>query len=486
MLKSVQIKIVLIFMILGIFMLTVQGFIFTAELQDVSQQMIGNEQVISTIQTHIKQVQLITIILIVTFTIISILVGAFVAKTILEPIAKLTKSAENAAKGGQYAIKYLADGKNKTEVDELANAFSMMHSELNENLKEVSRQKKQIETILLHMNDGILAFNLNGEIIHKNNAADKLFGLTGTEKNFNEIFDKLDVDINLEKIIYLENWTSTQERISVGEKTLNLFFAAFRDEADRPGGAIVVIQDITEHVKLDTMRTEFVADVSHELKTPITSILGYSDTLLEDDCDKETTKKFLKRISTQANRMAVLVSDLLTLSRYDADMIKSRQEEFDLGELVKSIYDNLSFEIEQKHQKAECFVTADVPHVIADKAGIERVITNILTNAIKYTPENGEIKIYVGFVYNDAYIKVIDNGIGIPEEDLERVFDRFYRVDKARTREMGGTGLGLSIAKEIIEKNNSKINIKSELGKGTEVVIRIPTKKNDDLNQKND
>ena len=117
---------------------------------------------------------------------------------------------------------------------------------------------------------------------------------------------------------------------------------------------------------------------------------------------------------------------------------------------------------------------------MADRAGIERVITNILTNAIKYTPENGEIKIYVGFVYNDAYIKVIDTGIGIPEEDLEKVFERFYRVDKARTREMGGTGLGLSIAKEILEKNNSKININSELGKGTEVVIRIPTKKNEE------
>ena len=225
------------------------------------------------------------------------------------------------------------------------------------------------------------------------------------------------------------------------------------------------------------MRTEFVADVSHELKTPITSILGYSDTLLEDDCDEETSKKFLKRISTQANRMSELVSDLLTLSRYDADMITNRQEEFDLAEVVKTTYDSLIFEIEKKHQKAECFVTADVPHVVADKAGIERVITNILTNAIKYTHENGEIKIYVGFVYNDAYIKVIDNGIGIPEEDLGKVFERFYRVDKARSREMGGTGLGLSIAKEILDKNNSKINITSELGKGTEVVIRIPTKR---------
>ena len=422
-------------------MLAVQGMIFTYELQNIPAEISENQEAIQLIQTQINQAHIITIILIITFAIISVLVGVFVAKAILAPISKLTKSAELIAKGAQSQIKYLEDGKNKTEVDELAKAFSMMHSELNENLKEVSRQKKQIETILLHLNDGILAFNINGEIIHKNSAADKLFGLSGNEKTFNEIFDRLDVDINLEKIIYLENWTTTQERVVIGEKTLNLFFAAFRDEADRPGGAIVVIQDITEHVKLDTMRTEFVADVSHELKTPITSILGYSDTLLEDDCDDETTRKFLQRISTQANRMAVLVSDLLTLSRYDADMIKSSKEEFDLGELVKTIYDSLLFEIEKKEQKAECFVTADVPSVIADRTGIERVITNILTNAIKYTPEKGEIKIYVGFVYNDAYIKVIDNGIGIPDDDLEKVFERFYRVDKARTREMGGTGL---------------------------------------------
>ena len=480
MLKSVQIKIVLIFMIIGILMLGLQGVLFSEQLHEISTEVINNAELEEMLVMQVKQTQFLTITLIIVFTIISILVGIFVAKVIISPITKLTKSAEQVAKGGQYQIKYLNDGKNKTEVDELTKAFGMMHDELNENLKEVSRQKKQIETILLHMSDGILAFNINGDIIHKNRAADKLFRLNGNEKNFDEIFSKIDADINLEKIIYLENWTSTQAKVIVGEKTLNLFFAGFRDEAERPGGAIVVIQDITEHVKLDAMRTEFVADVSHELKTPITSILGYADTLLEDDPDEQTSKKFLKRISTQANRMAELVEDLLTLSRYDAGMIKNRIEEFDLGELVKTTYDSLTFEIEKKNQKAECFVTADVPHVVADKAGIERVITNILTNAIKYTPENGEIKIYVGFVYNDAYIKVIDNGIGIPEEDLEKVFERFYRVDKARTREMGGTGLGLSIAKEILEKNNSKININSELGKGTEVVIRIPTKKNEE------
>ncbi len=482
MLKSVQIKIVLIFMILGILIIGLQGTLFLTELQRISSEIVndGNiQELLTTLTTQVKQ---LTAFLVIVFGIVSVIVGVFVAKAIISPMSKLTKSAESVAKSG----KFLEEGKNKTEVDNLTKAFEVMHIELNENLKEVSRQKKQMETILLHMNDGILAFNKEGEIIQKNKAADKLMGLTGNEKTFSEIFDKIDSNMNLEKIIYLEDWTSTQEKINIGEKSLNLFFAAFKDEENRPEGALVVIQDITEHIKLDTMRTEFVADVSHELKTPITSIMGYSDTLLEDDCDKETSQKFLRNISSQAKRMGELVSDLLTLSRYDSDMIVNRDQEFNLGELVKSTYESLSFEIDKKNQKAECFVTADVPNVVADKAGIERVITNILTNAIKYTPENGEIKIYVGFVYNDAYIKVIDTGIGIPEEDIEKVFERFYRVDKARTREMGGTGLGLSIAKEILEKNNSKINIKSELGKGTEVVIRIPTKKDkkEDIEEK--
>ena len=144
--------------------------------------------------------------------------------------------------------------------------------------------------------------------------------------------------------------------------------------------------------------------------------------------------------------------------------------------MVKDCQAKLAIEIKKKNHHVENFVTADVPNVIADKDDIERVVLNILTNSIKYTPDNGKIKIYVGFVYNDAYIKVIDNGLGIPEEDLNRIFDRFYRVDKARTREMGGPGLGLSIAKEILDQNKGSIDIKSEKGKGTEVVIRIPTK----------
>ena len=343
-------------------------------------------------------------------------------------------------------------------------------------LSEISNQKKQIETILLHLADGIVAFNMNGEIILINPVAKNLLSIGPEDSTFEDIFEKFGIDINMEKIIYLESWTSTEQRIQVEDKYIKVFFAPFKNENDRPNGVIAVVQDITEHVKLDNMRKEFIADVSHELKTPITSIMGYADTLLEGDYDKETQSRFLNVIATEARRMAKLVTDLLTLSRYDNNKNKTQKEEFDLGDLVKKCQDKVGIEIKKKNHKVNCFVTADVPPVYADRYDIERVVLNILTNSIKYTPEGGEIKIYVGFVYNDAYIKVFDNGIGIPEEDLSRIFERFYRVDKARTREMGGTGLGLSIAKEILDKNGGSIDIKSVVGQGTEVVVRIPTK----------
>ena len=258
---------------------------------------------------------------------------------------------------------------------------------------------------------------------------------------------------------------------------MNLFFIPFKNDADLPSGVMVVIQDITEHVKLDNIRKEFVADVSHELKTPITSIKGYSETLLDGECDKDVQKHFLQVIDDNADRMERLVQDLLTLSKYDSNKIVNKPIEFDLGELAKACKEKFDIEVKKKNQTVNCFVTADVPTVFADRDGIERVILNILSNSIKYTPEGGKIDVYVGYVHNDAYVKIKDTGIGIPKEDLDRIFERFYRVDKARSRQLGGTGLGLSIAKEIVEKNNGSINIKSKVNEGTEVVIKIPVKK---------
>ena len=445
MFKSTQFKIILVFFLANIIIVGGLAVFFMNSLDYLNSQIVNGqvqnlEQVSQTLIEIIAQTKNSVIIAGILFALIGIATAAILSKFVIYPINKLIKSAERISEEDKN-LKKSFKSKRGNEAHDLENVINEMTTELKEKLSEVSTQKNQIETILLHMTDGIIAFNMEGEIILINPAAKKFLSIAPEDNTFEDIFKKFNLDINMEKIIYLENWTSTEQRIQVDEKYVNVFFAPFKNESDRPDGVIAVIQDITEHVKLDNMQKEFVADVSHELKTPITSIMGYADTLLEGEYDKETQEKFLNVIATEARRMAKLVTDLLTLSRYDSNKKKVQKEAFDLGELVKKCQDKLAIEIKKKNHTVNCFVTADVPPVYADKGEIERVVLNILTNSIKYTKDGGEIKIYVGFVYNDAYIKIFDNGIGIPEEDLNRIFERFYRVDKARTREMGGTGL---------------------------------------------
>ena len=488
MIKSIQLKIIIVFFLIGIITITGLGAVYIHSINalemNIGTNEIGNITELEDYIHQMRQTNITSLVIAgVVFVVGGILIAIVLSRFVIYPINKLIKSAEKITEEEKKKDKTLGDKEENKKVKSKKNenvniedVLGVMTTELKEKLSEVSTQKNQIETILLHMTDGIIAFNMEGEIILINPAAKKFLSIRPEDITFDDIFAKFKLGINMEKIIYLENWTSTEQRIQVEDKYMNVFFAPFKNESDRPNGVIALIQDITEHVKLDNMQKEFVAYVSHELKTPITSIMGYADTLLEGEYDKETQDKFLNVIASEARRMARLVTDLLTLSRYDNNKNKVRKVSFDLGELVKKCQDKLAIEIKKKNHTVNSFVTADVPPVYADKDDIERVILNILTNSIKYTPEGGEIKIYVGFVYNDAYIKIFDNGIGIPEEDLSRIFERFYRVDKARTREMGGTGLGLSIAKEILDKNGGSIDIKSTVGQGTEVVIRIPTK----------
>ena len=445
--KHIKTKIILLCVIVGLMLIGGLSFLYLtsiSEIQDIINQGNNIQEIIQKIDSVYLDAKISVLAIIVLFIIICVFISLFLYRFMIYPKNKFIKGDERA--------------------------------ELKDKLNEVSSRKNQIETILLHMTDGIIAFNMKGEVILINPAAKKFLSISPEDNEFYDIFGKFNLDINMEKVIYLENWTSTEQRIQVDDRYVKVLFAPFKNQDERPDGVIAVIQDITEHVKLDNMQKELVADVSHELKTPITSIMGYADTLLEGGYDEETQAKFLNVIASESRRMARLVTDLLTLSRYDSNKKKTQKESFDLGELVKRCQEKLGIEIKKKGHVVNSFVTADVPLVYADKYDIERVVLNILSNSIKYTPDNGEIKIYVGFVYNDAYIKIFDNGIGIPEDDLSRIFERFYRVDKARTREMGGTGLGLSIAKEILDKNGGSIDIKSKVGEGTEVVIRIPTK----------
>ena len=458
--KNFQMKIILLLYIATIAIICFFTIYFS--------RILINADVSSKYITNIKIVSIASLILFSAFTIIIAIVEV---KKYIEPMSKMLKGARKAI--------FSADINNLDTVssgDELTESFNEIVAELKQNLKDVNSEKKQKETILKHMTDGVITFNMDGKVTYINPAAKQMLGVKEEDSTFKSIFGKFS-DINMEKIIYLDSWTSSEKKVETEQGTMSLFFIPYRDDLSLPAGVMVVIQDITEHVKLDNMRKEFVADVSHELKTPITSIKGYSETLLDGDCDKETEKHFLHVIDDNADRMEKLVQDLLTLSKYDNNRATNKPVEFDLGELAKLCKEKFDIEIKRKNQEVNCFVTANVPNVYADKDGMERVILNILSNSIKYTPDGGKIDIYVGYVHNDAYVKIKDTGIGIPKNDLDRIFERFYRVDKARSRQLGGTGLGLSIAKEIIEKNNGSINIKSKVNEGTEVVIQIPVKK---------
>ena len=445
--KNYQLKLILAFFIFGLIIITVMGLVCASVFQLNQPKMIA-----------------IIVIALVILAIVCIAMAFFTVKKVIEPMSRMLK--------GAVSYRYFDYNASENGNDEIENLVA----DLRKSLMEANSQKRQTDTILKHMTDGVIAFDMKGNVTYINPAAKQMLELRDTDDNFAKVFSKYE-DVNMEKIIYLENWTSSEMKIENNQGSMNLFFVPFKDEINRPTGVMVVIQDITEHVKLDDMRKEFVADVSHELKTPLTSIKGFSETLLEGDCDKETEKHFLTIINDNADRMEKLVQDLLTLSRYDSKKNKNSIVEFDLGELAKKCTEKFEIEVRKRNQSLECFVTADVPPVQADKDGIERVIINISSTSVKYTPNGGKINVYVGYVHNDAYVKIKDTGIGIPKDDLDKVFERFYRVDKARSRKLGGTGLGLSIAKEIIEQNNGNINVSSKVGQGTEVVIRIPVKK---------
>ena len=283
-LKNIQIKIILVLVIVGIVVMSGIGIFLGITMQELKQNVIETEAV----EIQMQQAKVLFISGISIYAVISIMIGMFVNKHIVNPTTKLIKSAEKMASGDITKI-----SKSKNEITDLTDAFNYISVEMKQNLNEATRQKKQMETILLHMTDGIIAFGIDGDIIHINPAAKAFLGLEKDDNNFERIFKKINIDINMEKVIYLENWTSSEQKVKVGDRYINMFFAPYKDENDRPAGMIVVIQDITEHVKLDNMRKEFVADVSHELKTPITSIMGYADTLLEGEYEKEIQDKFL-------------------------------------------------------------------------------------------------------------------------------------------------------------------------------------------------
>lgn len=402
----------------------------------------------------------------------SLIIGYILSKTITVPIVNMMHKAQKIAKGD---FDHVLEVKSNDEIGKLTSTFNYMARALKRTLAEISSEKRKIETILNYMTDGVIAFNIKGEVIHANPASKSMLGVDEITQGFNELSKEYNLGIGIEEIIYLEESGSREKNIRINDRFIRVYFALITDESKKVEGIITVLQDITEQQKLEAMRKEFVANVSHELRTPLTSIKSYAETLLDGALeDRETTERFLSVIDSEADRMTRLVKDLLQLSRLDNQQMNWNIARISIIDLVKNSVDKMQMEAKNKGHMLECFILGDLPEITADMDRIEQVVINLLSNSIKYTPNGGSITVYAGKLYSDVYIKVVDTGIGIPKEDLPRIFERFYRVDKARSREMGGTGLGLAIAKEIVEAHGGSVSISSEYGKGTEVTVSLP------------
>ena len=406
----------------------------------------------------------------------SCIIGYLLSKTITVPIINLTKRTDKLAAG---EFDNFEKSSSDDEIGRLSNAFGYMAEQLSNTINEVNEEKTKVETILQNMTDGILAFDLNQKLIHMNPEAEHMINQEDRENiTFDEFFKRLNANISLGDLIYIKNEKTPERLIEYNGKYIKLNFAAIETD-NKVTGVLVVMRDNTSQEKLEHARHEFVSNVSHELRTPLTTVKSYAETLMDNPIDdKELQNRFLSVIIKEADRMTRIVKDLLTLSRLDEKQnVQKEPEDIDLQVLLEGVTEKMYIMAKKKNQEIKYKAINNIPVFKSDRDKLEQVIINIVSNAIKYTPEEGKIDIVSGMLYDDAFIKVIDNGIGIPKENLSRIFERFYRVDKARSRDTGGTGLGLAIAKQIITNLGGNITINSELGKGTEVVITIPVKK---------
>ena len=401
---------------------------------------------------------------------ISVLLSFLLSKTMVGPIEKLTAGAEKMA-AGDFGSALPVESTD--EIGVLTGTFNEMAGVLQSTLAAVENERNKLDTLFLHMTDGVVAFSHDGKLIHCNPAAnDMLQRPVGPECTYEELFGGL---YPFGEMLALQRPGFAEGELDAGDKTLEVYLAPFSDR--ERGGVLIVLHDVTEQHRNEERRKEFVANVSHELRTPLTQVRTYAETLrdAEGDIPLSTANGFLDIIITETDRMTHIVQDLLTLSRLDrgdAELVLSR---FPFAEAIESVVRSSALNAQQRGHELACADLGHLPLIVGDRSRLEQVMMNILGNAIKYTPDGGHIRVSAGCGEDDTvWMEVWDDGIGIPEKDKERIFDRFYRVDKARSRESGGTGLGLSIAREIVQRHRGVIALAPHEGPGTTIRMTLP------------
>lgn len=408
--------------------------------------------------------------------IISLILGLNLTKRITDPIDRMTQVATGMAEGN---LDQRLSFNFKDELGRLSRAFNNMADKLEAKINEISGEKNKIEAILRGMGDGVIAVNDVGKIILLNPAAEHLFQLQ-EKKTLGKYILEVTHNHKLEETIMssLEKGKDITEEIETiypPEKIIRVHVTPIKNDKTTEQGAVAVLRDVTELRRLEKIRTEFVGNVSHELRTPLTSIKGYVETLLaEEKCERGIRQRFLQIIKDETDRLEQLITDLLNLSQLESKSDSFEQELVDLNQVIEDVLTTVMPKADEEKIDLKVEVPPNVTKVRGNQGQLERLYINLVDNGIKYTSNGGQVRIEVYEDETKVWTEISDTGMGIPEEDLPRIFERFYRVDKARSRKLGGTGLGLSIVKHILESHNGGIEVESEVGEGTNFIFWFP------------
>lgn len=446
----------------------------TAAFMDVAIPITGGENAFiiyiydnqETISSLNRQLFLIILQSLLVGLVISVLLSFPLSKTMIIPIQRLTEGAERVASGDFSST---IEGDSNDEIGILTTTFNHMATVLQQTLDAVNNERNKLDTLFLHMTDGVVAFARDGSVLTCNPAASRMLGQNVSAADYEKLFAQ---EVPLRQVLALQRPNFLSREMTVGGQVLELYLALFSDGSD--GGIMVVLHDITALRKNEELRKEFVANVSHELRTPLTNVRSYAETLQDTpDLPPAMRKNFLSIIVRETDRMTHIVQDLLTLSRLDSGQSDLKLLSFPFGDAIDSVCQAVELEAQRRrHRLLRRY--GQLPSIEGDRNRLEQVLMNVVGNAIKYTPDGGEIIVRADRTQDSVWVEVSDNGIGIPQQDRERIFDRFYRVDKARSRESGGTGLGLSIAREIVLRHGGSIVLAEHEGAGTTIRIVLP------------
>lgn len=446
----------------------------------VRNQVEGIIYIEGKIEQVFDQLQVINGVLI-TGTVIALVITAvlavFIAQTITRPISEMKRQAREMARGN-FAKKVKIYSND--EIGQLAETFNHLSKKLQEEQIKTESEKRKLSSILTYMTDGVVSTDRRGRVILINEAAESMLGVSRDSVISQPIISVLGLEGEYTFRDLLKEESSIILDFSTEEKSfiLRANISVIQKETGIMNGLIVVLHDITEQEKIEAERREFVANVSHELRTPLTTMRSYVEALLEGALnDTKIAPKFLKVIQNETERMIRLVSDLLQLSKMDRKEYDLKLETVNLVDFMNGIIDRFEMTKDKSIVFVRRFPKRPV-YVEIDQDKITQVVDNIIFNALKYSPNGGQVTFRINIYIDYVEVRISDQGVGIAKENLQTIFNRFYRVDKARSRNQGGTGLGLAIAKEMIKAHGGKIWATSSKGKGTTIHFTLPHQRN--------